>query len=137
MQDLEQRRRIGVVKPLTTGQEHGRILFYAFWNDQVVRWALLLALLLNLLVLGILAARYPYLSPSVEMRFNAIGEAVEMRPRHQVLFLPLAAIGLGLLNAALGLAIYRWERTGARLLQITSVVLPILFGVAIFTILAR
>jgi hypothetical protein len=137
VQHLEQRRRIGAVKPLSPTYERGRILFYAFWHDRVVRWALLLSLLLNLLLLGILFARYPYLADTLEMRFNAAGEVTELRPRHQVLFLPLAAIGLSLLNTGLGLAFYRHEQTGARLLQITSVLMPVLFGVAVFAIILR
>ena len=71
------------------------------------------------------------------MRFNAAGEVTELRPRHQILFLPLASFGLILLNMGLGLIIYRREKTGARVLQIASVLMPFLFGVAVFSIIAR
>lgn len=136
VQEMEQRRRIGAVKSLTPTVEPGRIFFYAFWNDQLIRWALILTFGLNLLLLGMLAARYPQLTTTIEMRFNAAGQATELRPRHQVLFMPLAAFVLSLLNTALGLSFYRQDRTGAQLLQLGSVVIQVLFGVAILAILA-
>jgi len=135
VQDLEQRRNLGTIKALAPTVEPGRIFLYAFWNDRTVRALLLTALALNMLVLAILAARYPLLNPTVPMRFNAIGQIAEPRPRHQVLFLPLAAFGLSLLNTVLGLAFYKRQQLGARLLQGTSVVVQILFGIAVATII--
>ncbi len=135
VQHLEQRRRLGAVKPLSPTYQHGRMIFYDFWEDPIVRWTMLLALGLNLLLIGMLFARYPELTPMVEMRFDAAGATTELRPRHQVLFLPLAGLGLSLLNMAIGLAIYRREQTGARVLQMASVLMPVLFGVAVFTII--
>lgn len=137
VQDLEQRRRLGAVKPLAPAIEPGRVFFYAFWNDRLVRWSLILAFGLNLALLGFLAARYPMLPATVEMRFNAVGEVAELRPRHQALFLPLAAFMLSLLNTGLGLTLYQREAIGARLLQFASVLVQVLFGVAIITIITR
>jgi hypothetical protein len=135
VQDLEQRRNLGATKPLAPTVEPSRIFLYAFWNDRTVRALLLLALLLNLIVVALLAARYPLLGSTVPMRFNAIGQVAEPRPRHQVLFLPLAAFGLSLLNTVVGLAFYRQQQLGARLLQGASVVVQLLFGVAVVTII--
>ncbi|HWQ15562.1 MAG TPA: PH domain-containing protein [Roseiflexaceae bacterium] len=135
VQDLEQRRNLGAAKPLTATLEPSRFFLYAFWNDRTVRGLLLLALLLNLVALGALAARYPGLSALVELRFDATGEVAELRPRHQALFLPLAAFGLSLLNTALGLALYQRERLGARLLQGASVIVQLLFAVALATVI--
>jgi hypothetical protein len=137
VQELEQRRRIGAVKSLAPTFEPGRVFFYAFWKDRVVRWALVLTFGINLLLLGILAARYPDLATMIEMRFNAAGQVTELRPRHQVLFLPLAAFVLSLLNTGLGLSFYRRDRTGAQLLQLGSVLIQVLFGVAVLTIIAN
>jgi hypothetical protein len=135
VQDLEQRRNLGATKPLTPAIESSRIFLYAFWSDRTVRALLLVAFALNLIVLGLLTARYPALGPTVPMHFNAIGQVAEPRPRHQVLFLPLASFGLSLLNTVLGLAFYRRQKLGARLLQGASVIVQILFGVAIATII--
>lgn len=135
VQDLEQRRKLGAVKPLAPTIESGRVFSYEFWNDRIVRRALVLAFILNLVWLGILAARYPDLANTVEMRFNAAGQVAELRPRHQVLFLPLAAFLLSLLNTGLGLTLYKREQTGAQLLQLASVLIQVLFGVAVITII--
>ncbi len=137
VQDLEQRRRLGAITPLTPTCHYGWLFAYPFWNDRVVRSALLLAVALNLLLFGVLAFRYPELAADVRMRFNAVGEVTELRPRHQILFLPLAASGLLLLNLGLGVALYPREQTGARLLQLASVLMPVLFGVAVFAIIGR
>jgi len=135
VQDFEQRRNLGATKSLVPKIESSRIFLYAFWNDHTVRTLLLIAVGLNLLILALLAARYPVLGATVPMRFNAVGEVAEPRPRHQVLFLPLAAFGLGLVNTIIGLAFYRRQRLGARLLQGASVVVQILFGIAVATII--
>lgn len=135
VQDLEQRRNLGATKPLASAVEPGRIFLYAFWNDRTVRGLLTLAFALNLLVLAILTMRYPSLGATLEMRFDAAGQAADLRPRHQVLFLPLAAFGLTLVNLVLGLMLYRRERLSARLLQGASVIVQILFGIAMVTIM--
>jgi hypothetical protein len=131
VQDLEQRRNLGATKPLAPTIESGRIFQYDFWNDSTVRILLLLAFTLNLLIFALLAARYPALAPQIEMRFNAAGEVAELRPRHQALFLPLAACCVSLLNIAIGLFLYRTQQIGARLLQGASVLVQLLFGVAV------
>lgn len=135
VQDLEQRRNLGATKPLAAAVETSRIFLYDFWNDSTVRALLLVALGLNLLVLGVLASRYAALEPLVRMRFDAAGQVSDLRPRHQVLFLPLAALALSLLNMVLGLLFYRAQPVGARLLQGASVVVQILFGIAVLTII--
>jgi uncharacterized membrane protein (DUF485 family) len=135
VQDLEQRRNLGATKPLAPAIEPSRIFLYAFWNDTTVRALLVIALTLNLVALALIAARYPGLAPAIEMRFDATGETMELRPRHQVLFMPLAAFGLTLLNTILGLALYQRERLAARLLQGASVIVQILFGIALASIM--
>jgi hypothetical protein len=59
----------------------------------------------------------------------------ELRPRHQVLFMPLAAFGLSLLNTGLGISFYRRNKTSARLLQLGSVFIQLMFGVALLAVL--
>jgi hypothetical protein len=136
-QELEQRRNLGSIKSLDTALQSGRLFFFAFWNDPFVRWALLAAFGLNLLLLGYLSARYPALAETVSMRFTAAGEAAATSPRHQVLFLPLAAFVISLVNTGLGLSLYSQEQDGARLLQAASVLVQVLFGIAVLSILTR
>jgi uncharacterized membrane protein (DUF485 family) len=135
VQDLEQRRNLGATKPLASTFEPSRIFLYDFWNDRIVRALIIIAFALNLVVLGLLAARYPLLEPMLRMRFDAAGQVSDLRPRHQVLFLPLAAFGLSLFNLVLGLLAYRTQQLGARLLQGASVVIQLLFGIATITII--
>lgn len=135
VQDLEQRRRIGAVQQLASGVEAGGAFTYAFWDDQLVRRCLALTLLLNLALLGALMALFPGLPALVDLRADAAGAATALVPRHQILFLPLAAAALGLLNLGLGLSFYRRERVGAQLLQVASVGVQLLFAVAAASIL--
>jgi hypothetical protein len=135
VQDLEQRRNLGATKPLAATFKPSSMFLYDFWNDSTVRILLLVAFALNLLVLGVLAARYPLLEPMVRMRFDAAGQVSDLRPRYQVLYLPLAAFGLSLFNMVLGLLAYHRQQLGARLLQGASVVAQLLFGIAAITII--
>jgi len=135
VQDLEQRRNLGATKPLAPTFQPSGMFLYDFWNDSTVRILLLAAFALNLLALGILAARYPLLAPMVRMHFDAAGQVSDLRPRHQVLFLPLAAFGLSLFNMVVGLLAYRRQQLGARLLQGASVLVQLLFGIAAVTII--
>jgi hypothetical protein len=135
VQDLEQRRNLGSTKVLAPSFEPSRMFLYAFWSDSTVRGMLLVAFVLNLLVLGVLMARYPALEPMLRMRFDPAGQVADLRPRHQVLFLPLAAFGLTLVNIVLGVLVYRRQQLGARLLQGASVIVQVLFGIATLTII--
>lgn len=134
VQSLEQYRGLGAMKAVTPTITAGRMFLYSFWNDRFVRILLLLALGINLLALGILAWQFPTLPGLVELRFNQVGELAELRPRHQVLFMPLAAFGISLVNIVIGLICYTREIAGARLLQGASVLAQILFLVAMINV---
>lgn len=135
VQDLEQRRNLGATKPLAATFQPSRMFLYDFWNDSTVRILLFIAFALNLVALGILAARYPSLEPMIRMHFDAAGQVSDLRPRHQILFLPLAAFSLSLFNMLVGLLFYRSQQIGARLLQGASVMVQVLFGIATITII--
>ncbi len=137
VQDLEQRRKLGVVKPLAAKVETSRLLAYAFWNDRIARRALVLAFSLNLLMLGILAARYPNLAVALPLQFDVTGQPIDLRPRHHVLLLPLAAFLVSVCNVVVGIILYQHERIGVQLLQLASVLTQVLFGVVIIAIVLR
>jgi hypothetical protein len=71
----------------------------------------------------------------LQMRFDPTGQAADIRPRHQVLFIPLAAFGLTLVNLILGIALYRRQQLSAYLLQGASIIMQILFAIALITII--
>ncbi|MDZ4719676.1 MAG: PH domain-containing protein [Roseiflexaceae bacterium] len=135
VQDLEQRRNLGSTKPLAVAVESGRMFLYAFWSDRTIRWLLAVALFFNLIALAVLASRYTSLAPMLQMRFDPAGQAADIRPRHQVLFIPLAALGLSLVNLMLGVALYRRQQLSAYLLQGASVIVQILFAIALVTLI--
>jgi hypothetical protein len=134
VQDLEQRRNLGSTKQLSLLIEPGNTLLGRFWYDAIVRWLLGIALMLNLLALAMLSLRYPQLATMLEMRFDAIGQVAELRPKYQLLFMPLAAFGLTLVNLGLGMLLYARQLLGARLLQGASLMVQILFAIALITI---
>ncbi len=134
VQELEQRQRIGVIQQLTPGVEAGRFFSYAFWNDLVVQRALVLAFMLSLILLGWLASIYPDLPAMLDLRSDASGAATVLSPRHQILSLPLIAFAILLINAGLGITLYGRTPLGARMLQLASVMVQLLFAVAVLTI---
>lgn len=135
VQEFEQRRRLGATKTVERKLERSRIFFYAFWDNRVIRYAMLTAFLLNLLLFGLLSAYYPPPGASVPIRYDSAGEIANLGERYQLLSLPLVALGLSLLNLGLGLLIFRRSPTGAQLLQVGSVVVQVLFGVALLAAL--
>lgn len=135
VQDLEQRRRLGAVQQLAPGVEAGRVFAYHFWRDPLARGGVLGAILLNLALLGALMALYPSFPPLIGWRSDATGAIVEMASRYQILLLPLAGAAILFLNVGVGLWLYGREPVGARMLQVTSAVVQVLFGVAALTML--
>ncbi len=134
VQELESLRRLGAIQQLSPGVEGGRMFFYAFWEDRVVRAALVVAVALSLALLGWLAAIYAGMPAMIDLRADAAGVGAALRPRHQVLFLPLAALAVLLINVGFGLSLYGRTPQGARLLQVASALVQILFAVAVLTI---
>jgi uncharacterized membrane protein (DUF485 family) len=90
---------------------------------------------MNILAIGFLSWFFPSLPAEIEMRFDAIGGVSELRPRHQSFFLPLAAFGVTLVNLFGALIFFRYEKLVARMLQGASVVVQILFCVAIIMVI--
>ena len=134
VQDLEQRSNLGATKRLIPETEYGPWFNTPFWNDYSSTLLLGLALIINVLAVGLLAWYYPTLAETVQMRFDAIGDASQLRPRYQALFLPLAALGVTSVNLLGAMLCFRYEKLVARLLQAASVVVQILFAVAVLMI---
>ncbi len=135
LQDLDQRQRIGPIQPLSQGFVPGRLFAYPFWQDRMSRNGVLLALLFNLVLLGGLMLLYADLPLLLSLRTDASGAAANLVPRHQILFLPLAGLLIGLINAGLGITLFSRSVIGARMLQLASAGVQMLFIVAALTIL--
>ncbi len=130
VQELEQRRNLGATKSLAPAVAPARLTGYQFWSDKTVRRLLLVALGINLVILGLIATRYPALASTIEMRFDAAGATSELRPRYHVLLLPGAALALTMFNTGMGVLLYRSQQLGARLLQGASIIVQLLFLIA-------
>lgn len=135
VQDLEQRSNLGGTKRLIPETEYGPWVNMPFWNDYSSKLLLGLALFINVLAVGLLSWYYPSLNETVQMHFDAIGDGGELRARHQTLFLPLAALGVTIVNLFGAMLCFRYEKLVARLLQGASVVVQILFAVAVLMII--
>ncbi len=134
VQDLEQRSNLGVTKHLAREINYGPWFNTPFWQDRSSQLLLTLAICINLLTVGILAWHYPLLGDTVQMRFDAIGDVAELRPRYQTLFLPLAALGVTAVNLLAALISFRYEKLVAHMLQGASVVVQLMFCVAVLTV---
>ena len=95
---------------------------------------MIIACLINIIAVGLIAWYYPTLANEVEMRFDAVGGVLELRPRHQTLFLPLTALALTLANLIIAMLFFRYEKLISRMLQGASVVIQILFCVAVLMV---
>jgi hypothetical protein len=135
VQDLEQRRNLGTTKQLIPEVSYGPWINTPFWNDGNSKWLLALTLIINLITVGILAWYFPTLPQMVEMRFDAVGGVSEFRPRHHAVFLPLAALAITLTNLFGALIFFQYEKLVSRLLQGASIVVQILFCVAVIMLI--
>ena len=131
VQEVEDRRNLGIVQGQSEGVLRTSRLSYAFWTDNVVRLCLLLGLLFNLVLWGVLSARYTGLSETVALRFDATGTIVGNVPREQILVLPLIGLLAWLANAGLGVGVYRLSRVGAVLLLVGTIVVQSLLAVSL------
>lgn len=134
VQDLEQRSNLGATKRLVPETEYGPWFNTPFWSDSSSTLLLGLAIVINVLSVGLLAWYYPTLQETIHMHFDAIGDVSQLRPRYQALFLPLAALGVTAVNLLAAMLCFRFEKLVARLLQGASVVVQTLFAVAVLMI---
>lgn len=131
VQEVEDRRNLGIVQGQSEGVVRTSRLSYAFWTDPGVRLCLALGLLFNLGLWAALSARYTGLSETVALRFDATGTIVGNVPREQILVLPLIGLLAWLANAGLGVGVYRLSRVGAMLLLVGTIVVQSLLAVSL------
>lgn len=136
LQELDQRRQMGPSRPVMEQQQSGSLLFHRFWDDPIVRWAIMLAVVLYLALLALLALLYPTLPPLVPMHFDPSAAVVGFAPRSDLLLLALAVLLLTLANTALALISYRRDRVIAYTWQCGAVMVQLLFAIALGAALA-
>lgn len=130
--EVEGRRNLGIVQLQQEGMVASRRVAYDFWADRGVRQSVALAFMLNLVLWGLVAWRYPNLASDIAMRFDANGTTMGVVPRPQILLLPLLGLLAWLVNLAFGVAMYRLSRVGALLLQVGAIIAQLLLIVAVW-----
>ncbi|GAC1361382.1 MAG: hypothetical protein NVSMB42_20990 [Herpetosiphon sp.] len=105
---VEQRRALGVVQ-----HEPERIVarwpaWVAFQRDPFVAITITAALIIWLVAVALVCARFTSLSPAIVLRFNPLGGVLGARPRSGLLQLPV--VGLGLLGINITTALYAFHR---------------------------
>jgi hypothetical protein len=119
----EQRRAFGPARQLK------QVIYLAPWrqhwflNDRLAQGLLFGGLLLGLLVLAYTMWRFPQLPETIAMHFNARGEPDLLSPRRAIFLLPGIALLSGFLNAAIGIALYEYQRFFSYILWSVSIIL--------------
>jgi hypothetical protein len=67
--------------------------------------------------------RFPQLPETIAMHFNARGEPDLLSPRRAIFLLPGIALLSGFLNAAIGIALYEYQRFFSYILWSVSIIL--------------
>lgn len=119
----QERREFGPARKLKS------ITYLAPWRqhwllqDRVAQTLLFGGLLLGMLFLAVVTWRFPQLPATIALHFNARGEPDLLSPRRTIFLLPGVTLLVGFLNAAIGFALYEYQRYIAYLLWGVSVLL--------------
>lgn len=131
---FRERQELGPNRVLDREVRRAAWLSWPFWTDRVA-WLLLgVGLILNLLLFGYLAFRFPRLDLQLPLHFSSLGAPDRIGSRIELFTLPI--IGLIILgtNLALGVALYKRERAGSYLLWGAASGVQIFFWLAILTL---
>ncbi len=121
----EQRRAFGPARKLKP------VIYLAPWrqhwllHDRLAQALLLGGLWLGWLALSYVAWRYPQLPDTIALHFNTAGAPDLLSPRRSIFLLPGISLLIGFLNAAIGFALYEYQRNLSYLLWSLSVILQI------------
>ncbi len=112
-----------------------RIVARIIESDRLMHALLALGLLLNLTLFAYIGWRYRILPESLSLHFDILGQPDRFGVRSEIFKLPAIGLLLWVLNALFGLAIYRWEKSGAYLLLGVTTVVQVLFWLAALNIM--
>jgi hypothetical protein len=139
IEEFKVRRRLGPVQSLRHETVRPAPLQRAIWSDIFTLRLLVLAAVLNALLFGLIAWRYPGLPAklALQFRFDALAHPVPaaLRPRNVIWTLPAVGLGAIGLNAVLAVIVHPRARLGAALLVVGVVLLQVIIGVALIRIL--
>ncbi|HFB52276.1 MAG TPA: hypothetical protein ENJ48_01155 [Anaerolineae bacterium] len=120
----EKRVPLGATQPWQSAIERRGLWAYPLWFDRLARVLGGAAILLTLILVGAVFARYPALPTAVRLSPGA-GQSVAIIPRSQLLWIPYSGIIILLLNGLLGIFWYKKDRLATYLLWSLTIVVEI------------
>ncbi len=132
---LEERRAMGPTQEVVEQSSHPAFLDWPIWQDHAALAALSGGGLLLLLLVGVLAWRYPALPPQIALRFTDEGAPLMLTEAARIFYLALIGLLFLILNSVLGLFLYTRERVAAYFLWIGNLFLQAALWVAVIAIL--
>jgi hypothetical protein len=109
--------------------EHPVVATHPFWLDRYAQALLVAAVLTSTALIGFVFGVYPGLADHLNLAFPPGGDP-ELRPKREVLQIPLTALAVLAVSLAAGLAAHKWERAASHVLFAGAVFLQGLFWVA-------
>ncbi len=119
--DLQAAQRLGSLIAVPQAVARTSLAAHPFWRD---RWAQLLglaAIVAFFVLLGYVYNEYAGLPERLALSFPYAGGVTRVAHRDEVLALPSTAVGLLLVNLALGFVAHAWERSLGYVLLVTAV----------------
>jgi hypothetical protein len=122
---FEERRDFGPARRLK------QVIYLSSWRqhwlltDRLAQLLMAGGLLLGLFVLAYTIWRFPQLPETIAIHFNASGDPDLLSPRRSIFLPPAIALLTGFLNAAIGFALYDYQRFFSYILWSVSIILQI------------
>jgi len=134
LQAFEARRALGPNRLLEQEMHPARWSTWKLWTDQTA-WVLLGAgVIINLALFGYLCARFPNLDTQLPLHFNSLGQADRIGTKIELFALPIIGLIVLVMNAIVGLILYKREGAGSYLLWGSAATAQALFWLAAFSI---
>lgn len=105
------------------------------WHDRLAQGALLAGIVVNLVLFGLLLFRYPALPDAIPMHWDATGSVDRIALRQEAFALPVFGLITLLVNDGLGAAFYPRQRIASYLLWSGTVLVQLLFLLALWQII--
>jgi hypothetical protein len=131
------KRQMQAVPSLLTLPEvrQPRLFGLSLWRDRPGLLLLGLGLLANAALFAYVCFVYPDLPTFLPFQVTPEGAAGEIGQREELLLLPGAALGVLVVNAAVGAMLHRWERLGAYLCLGAATLVQVFVGAAVVRII--
>jgi hypothetical protein len=133
--ELQSFQKLGALVALPQATERVSLAGQPFWHDRYAQALAVAAAVACAAVFGYVFHEYPDLPGSLPLSFPSLGGVTRVASKHELLTIPGTAVGLLLVNLALGFVLHAWERMVGYLLFLTALAAQgILLGGAIIAL---